>query len=100
MLLTGRPGEPDEYGCGIFRLIDKNQVGADGLICSPYRTRAGGIWQYAFVITGLLWLFNVSSHPLPQEWVGSFVQKDGVQVIWNMPFLDVIGPKLMGKKFT
>ena len=98
MLLSGDPGAPGEYGCGLFRLVDANQATADGLICSPYRMRSQGIWQYAFPIAGLLWLFNVSSHPAPPEWTGSFVSRDGVQVIWNLPFLKAVGPKLVGKK--
>jgi len=61
LLLSGDPGQPNQYGCIMFGIEYDNKA-LDGLIVQPQRVRVDGHNAYKFIFGGFLWLFHVSNH--------------------------------------
>lgn len=89
MLLNGKPGAAQEYGCLITSVMMDDQKLADGLVDPPFRVTNGGFTHYVFVFGGFVWVFvgAGSSPPFPFEQY--FLQEDGILTIHKSKFEEV-----------
>jgi len=65
MIKSGNPGAPYEYACIMVGIRSKGDA-ADGLIYQPVKMRMFGHRIYRFIFGGLVWIYFVSSHSLPE----------------------------------
>lgn len=80
MLLASEPGPPDLYGCLMFTLMhDKELVTA--LVVPPTWARLLGHKAYRFVFGGVVFVYVVSSTPVPAFVSENFVQKNGTVTV-------------------
>jgi len=67
MIYSGNAGEYDRYPCNVFAYVDENKELPEGLMISPIKINSGGI-KYLFMVSGLIYIFYISSHRL-QDWI-------------------------------
>ena len=76
MILNGAPGAEDEYPFVLSPIIHKKEV-QNELIPKPTCTRLEGHYVYRLVFGGILWVFLVSSHKAPKEFINASINKKG-----------------------
>ncbi len=84
MILNDDPGEPYEYGAGIF-FVPVYSTELEAFIYPPEeipRKIEGHRW-YRAIFNGLLWLFIVSNHSNRFTKKGTFISKEGILKIAN-----------------
>lgn len=64
MLLENSPGTISEYPFLLTLVLHENEL-FSGLIIEPERVKLDGHNAYRFVFSGLVWVFVVSSHSIP-----------------------------------
>jgi len=80
MLLNADAGEPDDYGFLCFApLINGSELGPG--ILQPDSVRLDGHRLYRCLIGGMLYVFFVTSHKVPDVVKSHFLQRDGSWVI-------------------
>lgn len=83
MIFSEEPGEPHEYGCLYFTLLnDSNQI-QDDLIMQLTLVKIEGRHCYRFVFGGMLWLYIISSHIPNPAYKNMFLTKDGTLVLFK-----------------
>lgn len=64
ILLANKPGNCSDYPFLLTLMLHEEQL-LSGLIMEPERKKLAGHNAYRFVFSGLVWVFVVSSHPIP-----------------------------------
>jgi hypothetical protein len=75
MLCEERPGEPDQYGCLVWRIQLKKDPAT--FILQPTTTRVGTRRGYRFTFAGCFWAYIVASHVDPALTAELFLQPTG-----------------------
>jgi hypothetical protein len=91
MLYAEDPGEPDEYGCLITRLLPEKHILVDRLLATPHSTRIFGHHGCLIYFRGFVFHYYVSSHNIPADVRQAFVNKNGQLLIMWMR-LEMIPP--------
>jgi hypothetical protein len=91
MLDAEDPGEPDDYGCLITRLIPQRGLPVDRMLPTPVSTRSDGHHGCLIAFRGFAFQFYVSRHNLPTGVRQAFLNKDGRLIIMWIR-LDMIQP--------
>jgi hypothetical protein len=76
MVRAGAPGEPDEYGCLIMRLIPED-VGVSRVVAMPFLARLDDHNCCVFVFRGFAFQFFISRHRIPESISRSFLNERG-----------------------
>lgn len=103
MILSENPGEPHEYGCINFLILNDKKEMEDNLIMQPELVKMAGRHWYRFLCGGLLWFFFVSSHPPEPSYSDKFsLTKDGAlrlfkKYLEDMDFLRMWARELVSK---
>jgi hypothetical protein len=88
MLLEERAGEPTQYGCLMFGIINEKDVVTD-LIDQPEALRIDGMRCYRFIFSGFVWVFFVASHRPNTNALRFMLSEDGDITIYIRPFQDL-----------
>lgn len=92
MLLASDPGEPDQYVVTCFAPVIDGKIYDDWML-QPSFVKVQGHRVYRIVIGGLLYMYFVSNHSIPNELRNAFVSKSGDWVIVtrdkrDLPFIN------------
>jgi len=98
-LALSDPGNPREYGCLMFALINDGRPVED-FILEPSWCRIDGHYCYRFIFGGLAWVFLVSRHAKPTLVLDRVLQENGQMTIRcispkDMKFLVEFSQKLV-----
>lgn len=91
MLQAEDPGEPDEYGCQITRLLPERHIPVDRLVYTPRSTRIDGHHGCLIYFRGFVFHYYVSSHGISTGVRQAFVNRNGQLLIMWMR-LEMIPP--------
>ena len=80
MLLANEPGPANLYGCLMFALMNDEEL-VTALVVPPTWARLLGHKAYRFVFGGIVFVYVVSSTPVPTFVSENFVQKDGKVIV-------------------
>lgn len=76
MLLNNCPGTVSEYPFLLTLVLHENEL-LSGLIIEPERVKLAGHNAYRFVFSGLVWIFVVSSHMIPNILQDASINESG-----------------------
>lgn len=80
MLLASDPGSSESYGCLMFTLMHDEELVTD-LVVPPTWARLLGRKAYRFVFGGVVFLYVVSSTPVPPYVSAHFAQEKGTVIV-------------------
>ena len=80
LILRKDPGKVDQYGFLCIAPLIDGKFYSD-LIIQPAKIRLNGHITYWLVMGGLLYIFYISIHNIPQEIKKGFVQENGSWII-------------------
>jgi len=74
MLIAEDPGEPDEYGCHISRLLPEKHIPVDRIVFTPLSTRIESHRSCLLYFRGFTFNYYVSSHSISTGVQEAFVR--------------------------
>jgi len=76
MLLKSDPGEQMKYPCLIMTYLNLDQFPSD-VVAQPSQSRVNGGYVYKFLISGMVYIFYVSKHIIPDELKDCAINRKG-----------------------
>lgn len=81
MLLSGDPGEPQQYGCIVSLLLESDRRPLDQIMMAPEPFRFNEHRWYRFIFSFAVWAYVVSSHKKNFRETIGFVNRGGKMVM-------------------
>lgn len=99
MVQDENPKERHDYPFLLSPIVHENEI-VEALIVPPTFTRLAHHMAYQFVLGGIAWVFVVSSHKAPKEFVAASIGKNNELAMLPLPLTDMGYIMDMAKELT